>query len=1056
MIVEFQNDVAEIKAAGLFDEEWYLRQYPDVKLLGEDPVAHYLMVGARLMRNPSPDFDTRAYIDQHPEAGAPASNPLLHYIRGKRTRNGIALTDLSHAGPFVDASAKTAMTLLARIEELETALSDSIRIAHSAQAIQTNLISRNAEVRTLKQRLSEVKTSQDDLKVCALEMFATSTSLFADELAVEIETLAISGLVDAGWYLETYTDVRDVSMDPVEHYFHYGAKEGRNPNAYFDTGWYLVKNPVLIGSGRNPAVHYHAEGWKAGRDPSPRFGTKAYLAVFVELWEQEQNPLAHYLNQLRSKPELAGRFEPEPEPAPSDVQAVSIKAPSGAREFEPVGPFVLHQECVGANNFAGIDRFNGLSPERVARQDAEGETDLRLIALSEALSFFDFTPRIAFPKRSLVRFRIDLRTLEKGSLSLSYVTKSDKQYDDQKRISRCLVEGVNSVEFILGADHLSGPIRFSFRIAGPVWISAFRVDTAPRPALGGPVMSFVIPCFNHGEFVDEAYRSITEVAPADQVEVIVVDDGSTDVGCRAALDRISLAGAKLIRQKNQGLGAARNNGIRVAQGRYVLPVDADNTIRPAYFLRSIEMFETDPTIGVVYGDLQYFGARSGRNTLKDHNIQDQFVQNYIDACAAFRREVWEQVGGYQQQMIGYQDWEFWAAVDSLNFWKFYHFRDIGFDYRVQAGSMVTHTVKFHEDILDFISARHVRNLRKSHADFVNQLKGTKSRSKELSAPIVLSAVNSKPLVSIIAPNYNKAPYLRTRLDSIFKQTYKNYEVIILDNASTDNSRIIIDNYASRYKNVKLIYNEKNNGNVFLQWQKGIDAASGEIIWIAECDDYCDFSFLEKVVPPLAGPFNIGISYCQSNFVDQDGKIFGNHIESLRNLDQALWNYDFVMEGREFLRRFLRRMNCLPNASGIVFRRELIDLIDWKDVTTFAVCGDWWVWSSFLQKVNIHFTAESLNYFRFDTTTSRSKAQRDLSRVREHFKIFSMINNRIDLTEDERSDSLQRFGVGLQRHLDDYGADETELLALLADMHKVGGKHVGVRLPIFGSNSQIGV
>ena len=104
-----------------------------------------------------------------------------------------------------------------------------------------------------------------------------------------------------------------------------------------------------------------------------------------------------------------------------------------------------------------------------------------------------------------------------------------------------------------------------------------------------------------------------------------------------------------------------------------------------------------------------------------------------------------------------------------------------------------------------------------------------------------------PLVSVIVPNYNHAPYLRQRLDSIFNQTFQDFEVIILDDCSTDNSKEIIEEYRNRPQVSHVVYNETNSGSPFKQWAKGFDLAQGEYIWIAESDDWAELNFLEETV-----------------------------------------------------------------------------------------------------------------------------------------------------------------------------------------------------------------
>ncbi|HET6990511.1 MAG TPA: glycosyltransferase family 2 protein, partial [Bacteroidia bacterium] len=104
-------------------------------------------------------------------------------------------------------------------------------------------------------------------------------------------------------------------------------------------------------------------------------------------------------------------------------------------------------------------------------------------------------------------------------------------------------------------------------------------------------------------------------------------------------------------------------------------------------------------------------------------------------------------------------------------------------------------------------------------------------------------MNNSPLVSVILPNYNHARFLEQRIKSILSQTFRDFEIIILDDCSTDNSREIIDRYRSDEKISHVIFNETNSGSAFSQWKKGIQSASGTYIWIAESDDFCDPDFL---------------------------------------------------------------------------------------------------------------------------------------------------------------------------------------------------------------------
>src|SRR5215469_12732659 len=102
-----------------------------------------------------------------------------------------------------------------------------------------------------------------------------------------------------------------------------------------------------------------------------------------------------------------------------------------------------------------------------------------------------------------------------------------------------------------------------------------------------------------------------------------------------------------------------------------------------------------------------------------------------------------------------------------------------------------------------------------------------------------------PTVSVIVPNYNHARYLRQRIESVLGQKYQDFEVILLDDCSTDNSREILESYRNDPK-VRVVFNATNSGNVFKQWNKGVRMAGGRYVWIAESDDYADAGFLSRL------------------------------------------------------------------------------------------------------------------------------------------------------------------------------------------------------------------
>jgi glycosyltransferase involved in cell wall biosynthesis len=212
-------------------------------------------------------------------------------------------------------------------------------------------------------------------------------------------------------------------------------------------------------------------------------------------------------------------------------------------------------------------------------------------------------------------------------------------------------------------------------------------------------VSIIVPCYNHGGFLRETVHSIEAARTPALREVIIVDDGSTEPETTKVLKELERSYA-ILRQPNRGLGAARNAGIRLASGEFILPVASDNRIRRPYLNEAPRLLARDAGVGIVYGDAAYVGDKSGRWRVPEFDLMRLVDANFIDACALFRKRVWEDVGGYDEHMphMGWEDWDFWLRV-SLKGWRFAHLDVVAFDYRVRAGSMLTE-VNRHNTVMD--------------------------------------------------------------------------------------------------------------------------------------------------------------------------------------------------------------------------------------------------------------------------------------------------------------------------------------------------------------------
>lgn len=211
-----------------------------------------------------------------------------------------------------------------------------------------------------------------------------------------------------------------------------------------------------------------------------------------------------------------------------------------------------------------------------------------------------------------------------------------------------------------------------------------------------------------------------------------------------------------------------------------------------------------------------------------------------------------------------------------------------------------------------------------------------------------------PKVSVILPNYNHQNFLQERIDSILNQDFTDFELIILDDCSTDNSIKIIENYLDEPKLSHFIRNEANSGSTFKQWRKGIELAQGEYIWIAESDDIAIRTFLTEMVSILERQKYVGISFCSSKWIDQSGK--NVHIpEHEDNTEQ--WFGNSLIEN-EFLIG-----NLIYNASSALFRKDLVKNVDFDEVQSFRYTGDWMFWVQAAKGVSVVRSQSKLNAFR---------------------------------------------------------------------------------------------
>lgn len=249
-----------------------------------------------------------------------------------------------------------------------------------------------------------------------------------------------------------------------------------------------------------------------------------------------------------------------------------------------------------------------------------------------------------------------------------------------------------------------------------------------------------------------------------------------------------------------------------------------------------------------------------------------------------------------------------------------------------------------------------------------------------------------PLVSIVIPNYNHAPFLKERIDSVLNQSYTEFEVIILDDCSSDNSREVIESYRSHKKIKHILYNKNNSGNTFVQWRKGVELAVGEWVWIAESDDLGHADFLLKC---LASAQDVDMIFCKSIIINELGVESSYLGESFYPTEEVFPSEKpyYRIDSTEFLSERMYNFNHIVNASSVLLKRSILH--HWiPSITDFRLCGDWMLWVIVLSHARVGYVNEGLNFFRVHDNTVRASESNTMATFYENARIAEYIYRKL--------------------------------------------------------------
>ncbi len=360
----------------------------------------------------------------------------------------------------------------------------------------------------------------------------------------------------------------------------------------------------------------------------------------------------------------------------------------------------------------------------------------------------------------------------------------------------------------------------------------FKTAPAAEPV---PLVTVIMPCYNQAQYLPEAVASVVAQTFSDW-EIIIVNDGSPDntsEAARALIKQYAGRRIRLLEKKNGGLASARNAGIAVAEGAYLLPLDADDKIDPAMLEKTVALLEAEPGLAIAYTDIAHFGVVEKVILAAEFDFKKICLNNQLNYCSLYRREAWERVGGYRSWLYGYEDWNFWIDCGER-----------GLVARRIPGAMLQYRVK--DSSMYTVALAHDRDLRArivlNHPALYDAKQQPEARAIWSNPP--LPPPPGLPKVSVVIPTHDRPIFLARALQSVLDQTLQDFEILVANDRGIDVSSVIA-RFSSK---ARIIYLAEPAGKgIAAARNSGMRAASGKYIAHLDDDDLFHPDHLQTLV-----------------------------------------------------------------------------------------------------------------------------------------------------------------------------------------------------------------
>lgn len=842
-------------------------------------------------------------------------------------------------------------------------------------------------------------------------------------------------LFDPIWYVRRNPDLLAADVDPWWHYLYQGWREGRCLHPLFDTTWYLEANPDVAAAEIEPLSHYLTYGWREGRSPHP---------CFAPTWYQLEYGLAETVNPWLDYIQGGWRDGRNPHPAFDGVWYQNTYLDPVSQPCEPLSHYLME------------GWREGLLPHSDARVTR---------AKGKAAPLYQELARVIGPGADIANktLRMDGR---RGQLLL---VTHDTQLGGAQTVLRLFADWIrSSTRFSVGIVAVNGGhFRHEFEAIAPVFVLSDHAEEERAAALADWVEDDVQATFVNsiasGRFYKYWAQDIPSVAFVHELQKMLEQYPEEVALIRKNTDHVICGGPGVYQALNEEFGFEEARLTSAYSYIEALPQGDTNIERQARRQSARE------ALGVPDDRILVMGC----GVLHWRKSPDKFVETAAavlktgldaefvwlgggpdeDACIEQAR-----AAGISDRVrfTGYEP-DVAAKLAAADIFLLSSQEDpfpLVALYAAQAGVPI---VCFQEagGIADFVQTgsgtavpfmdipamakavdRYGRDPELRHrVGGVGRDQVARSHTIEAVGPMLLHHLRQvtglAPEVSVVLPNYNYEDYLPQRLDSITAQTFQDFELILLDDASSDGSPAVLEDFSKTRAGTRVVLNRDNSGSPFAQWLRGMEMAEAEIIWLAEADDYCETNLLATLLPRFDDR-NVRLASCMSVPVKSDGTVIGDYPSLyLDRINPGRWGTDFVSTDHEEANLGLGIANTIPNASAVLMRRFDPDPEFVETVRGMRLCGDWFFYIRAMKGGLFGFSAASLNYHRRHSGTVTHKLEGSL----RYFTELADVRAYVGKTYQQTAAARAQISQFLEQDITRFNIFDRDVLPKLPSLDK---------------------